>query len=99
MGEMGQHREGPEGEEVQQEAGIEAIEPREIARAAAELARESPHTAVAGAFAVGFLLGGGLTPRLLASVLLFVGRRYAAEMARETLGAAVRQSSDEVAAH
>jgi hypothetical protein len=98
---MAQHREGlgAEGEPADPEERSEAIDPEEIARAAAELTRESPHTALAGAFAVGFLLGGGLTPRLLTSLLLFVGRRYATEMARETLGSAVRRQLDEVAAH
>jgi dienelactone hydrolase len=73
----------------------EGIDPRELAQAAAEFARENPHTAVAGAFAVGFLLGGGLTPRLLASIALFAGRKYLAEAARGALEGAVRQQIEE----
>jgi len=86
---------------VMEEGGEEApapIDPRELAQAAAEFAGENPHTAVAGAFAVGFLLGGGLTPRLLASIALFVGRKYLAEAARETLEGAVRQQIEEATA-
>jgi hypothetical protein len=100
MGDAGQHREGsgPEGEPAEQE-GIEPIDPEQVARAAAEITRENPHTTLAGAFAIGFVLGGGLTPRLLGSLLIVVGRRYAAEMARESLCSALRQRIDEVAAH
>jgi dienelactone hydrolase len=74
------------------------IDPREILQAATEFAKENPHTAVAGAFAVGFLIGGGLTPRLLASIALFAGRRYFAQAAREALVGAVRQQIDEASA-
>jgi hypothetical protein len=80
------------------EPGIGSVEPAEIVRAAAELARENPHAALAGAFAVGFLLGGGLTPRLLASLALIVGRRYAAEAAREALGDVVQRQIEEISA-
>jgi dienelactone hydrolase len=78
-------------------AGEEAggVDPRELLLAAAEYARENPHTALAGALAVGFLLGGGLTPRLLASLAMFAGRKYLAEAARESLEGAVRQQIDE----
>lgn len=79
--------------------GIDRIDPVEIANAAAELARENPHTAIAGALAIGFILGGGLTPRLLASLALIAGRRYAAEAAREALGTAVQRQIDAVTAH
>jgi len=71
------------------------IDPQELVRAAAELARERPHTALACACAVGFLLGGGLTPRLLTSLALILGRRYAAEAARAALGAALQQQLDD----
>jgi hypothetical protein len=74
------------------------LDPLEAIQAAAEMARENPHAALAGAFAVGFLLGGGLTPRLIVSLAMIAGRRYAAEVARQALGAAVRRNIDEVAA-
>lgn len=67
------------------------FDPREALGAVADFARESPHAAVAGAFALGFLLGGGLTPRLLASMALFAGRRYVAEAARDAIEGAVRE--------
>jgi|SRR5580698_1413685 hypothetical protein len=99
---MVEHRESQraEGEPVEDTlAGLGGIDPEEALRAAAEAAREHPHTAIAGAFAIGFLLGGGLTPRLLASLALLAGRRYAAAAAREALDATVRGGIDEVTAH
>jgi hypothetical protein len=74
------------------------LHPAELARAAAELAKENPHTAIAGALAVGFLLGGGLTPRLLVSIGLFAGRRYLAAAAREALAGAVEEQLQNVTA-
>ncbi len=80
-------------------AGLGGFDPEEAVRAAAEAAREHPHAALAGGLAIGFLLGGGLTPRLLVSLALFAGRRYAAAAAREALNTAVRREIDEVTAH
>jgi hypothetical protein len=89
----------PHGGSVDEEASALGIDPQELVLRAAEVARESPHIALAGAFAIGFLLGGGLTPRLLVSLALIVSRRYAAEVARETLGEAVRRQIDEIITH
>jgi hypothetical protein len=86
------------GSEEDQAPGLEGIDPVKAVHAAAELARDNPHTAVASALAVGFLLGGGLTPRLLVSLAMIAGRRYAAEAAREALAEAVRRQMDEVTA-
>src|SRR5262249_35592630 len=61
-------------------------------------ARDNPHAALAGAFAVGFLLGGGLTPRLLVSLALLAGRRYAAQIAREGGAPARPPQMDQMAA-
>ena len=72
----------------------EGVDPAELARAAARFAEENPHAALAGAFAVGFLLGGGLTPRILVSLAAFAGRRYAAQAAREALADAVESGLD-----
>jgi hypothetical protein len=88
---------------IRQESQIEGAEerelgsfdPEELAHTAEEVAREYPHGALAGCFALGFVLGGGLTPRILSSVLLFVGRRYAAVAAREALDAALRSTARE----
>ncbi|MFT3767899.1 MAG: hypothetical protein QM820_20815 [Minicystis sp.] len=84
--------EGAEGAMAEEPGGID---PGELVQAATEFARENPHTALAGAFAVGFLLGGGLTPRILASIALFAGRKYLAEAARGALEGAVRQQIEE----
>lgn len=78
---------GTSGEEMD----VGNIDPAEMIRAAEDLARAHPHAAVAGAFAVGFLLGGGLTPRLLTSLVVFAGRRYAAEAARQALELAMHK--------
>jgi hypothetical protein len=75
-----------------EDAELGGIDPAELAHAAEEVARDYPHGALAGCFAVGFVLGGGLTPRLLVSALLFVGRRYATEIAQGALGSAVRSA-------
>lgn len=75
---------------TQEEAGA-AIDPRELLQAATEAARESPHAAIAAAFAAGFLLGGGLTPRLLVSLAVFAGRKYLTEAARDTLENVARE--------
>ncbi len=87
---MGEHHEaqGPSMEDL----GLGAVDPEEIVRAAAETARNHPHASLAGAFAVGFLLGGGLTPRLLVSLILFAGRRYATGTAQEALNMAVQRA-------
>jgi len=97
---MGEQRaaEHPASEPEGDGFGLDRIDPEEAVRAVAEMARENPHATLAGAFAVGFLLGGGLTPRLLASLALFAGRRYAQTAVREALGAVVRRQMDEVAA-
>jgi hypothetical protein len=78
-----------------EERDLGSFDPEEIVHTAEEVAREYPHGALAGCFALGFVLGGGLTPRLLSSVLLFVGRRYAATAARSALDAALRSSTRE----
>jgi len=49
------------------------------------MAREHPHAALAGAFAVGFLLGGGLTPKMLGAIGMFAARRYFRGAVEETL--------------
>jgi hypothetical protein len=49
------------------------------------MAREHPHASLVGAFAVGFLLGGGLTPKMLGAVAMFAARRYFRSAVQETL--------------
>jgi hypothetical protein len=48
-------------------------------------AKENPHAALAGAFAVGFVLGGGVTPKLLGAISMFAARRYFRATVEETL--------------
>jgi hypothetical protein len=81
--------EGEEGESLA--PGLEGIDPAALVRTAAEFARDNPHAAIGGAFAIGFLLGGGLTPRILTSIALIAGRRYATAAAREALAGIVQR--------
>jgi hypothetical protein len=89
---------GPARSEGTEPAELAGIDPADVLQAAAQFAREHPHTAVAGGLVVGFLLGGGLTPRLLASLALFAGRRYAAEAARAALEDVVRDRIEQAGA-
>lgn len=66
------------------------FDPGEAIAAVSNVAREHPHAALVGAVAVGFLLGGGLTPRLLGAAALFAARRYFRMTVEETL-ASVQQ--------
>lgn len=76
------------------EVDLAGVDPAAILHTTEELARENPHAVLAAAFGVGFLLGGGLTPRLLASIALFAGKRYLAQAARGALESTVRQQID-----
>ncbi len=81
-----------EGEEAEALApGLEGFDPAALVRAAADFARDNPHAAIGASFAIGFLLGGGLTPRILTSIALVAGRRYAATAAREALAGMVQR--------
>jgi hypothetical protein len=76
--------------------GDGVLEPRDpsvdqAVAAIAELARKNPRAVLLGAGAVGFLLGGGLTPRLLGAVALLAARRYFAQTVRETLDGVLRE--------
>ena len=86
---------GPAGE-----AGVlGAIDPKEVLGMVAGFARENPHAALAGACAIGFLLGGGLTPRLLGGIALLAGRRYMNQTLRETLQGVLREQLGVPQAH
>jgi hypothetical protein len=73
------------------ESGLEGVDLRRAIESASELARESPHAALAIALAAGFVLGGGLTPRLLGSVAMIAGRTYLSRAVRETLANVVEE--------
>ncbi len=78
-----------DGEEA--ELGIDSADLRRAVDSATELARESPHAALALALAAGFVLGGGLTPRLLGSVAMIAGRSYLSRAVRDTLATVVEE--------
>src|SRR5690349_4168683 len=73
------------------ELGIDGADLRRVLDSASELARESPHTALAIAVAAGFVLGGGLTPRLLGTAAMIAGRTYLGRAMRETLTTVVEE--------
>lgn len=66
-------------------AALGGVDPNEVLAMVSNVARANPHAALAGAVAVGFLLGGGLTPRLLGAAALFAARRYFRATVEETL--------------
>lgn len=82
--------EGRSGFEEAPEDQVPALDPREIARAVEGFARENPHVAVGAACALGFLLGGGLTPRLIGTLALLAGKRYVNETVRATMEGVLR---------
>jgi hypothetical protein len=66
-------------------AALGGVDPNEVLTMVSNVARANPHAALAGAVAVGFLLGGGLTPRLVGAAALFAARRYFRATVEETL--------------
>lgn len=67
------------------EEALARIDPGQVVEAVSAFTRENPHTALAAAAGIGFLLGGGLTPRLLGAIGLFAARQYFRETLRESL--------------
>lgn len=63
------------------------FDPSQALATISKVTRENPHAALAGAAAVGFILGGGLTPKFLGAVALFAARRYFRATVEETLAA------------
>ncbi|AKT36672.1 hypothetical protein [Chondromyces crocatus] len=68
-----------------QEEALQGVDPGQVLETVTTFARENPHTALAVAAGVGFVLGGGLTPRLLGAIGLFVARQYMRETMNEAL--------------
>ena len=83
--------EGPQESDGEAELGPDAAALRRAIDTASELARESPHAALAIALAAGFVLGGGLTPKLISSVAMIAGRRYLGRAVRETVAHVVEE--------
>ena len=63
---------------------------REARTAVEDFARHNPRAAVGIALGVGFILGGGLTPRLLFGVGLFAARAMAKDYAKNQLSSITR---------
>jgi hypothetical protein len=76
------------------ESSLSNVEPGEIVNQVTAFARENPHLALAGAAAVGFILGGGLTPRLVGAVGMFAARRYLGGAMREAVETVLREVDD-----
>jgi hypothetical protein len=60
------------------------FDPSQAVESITKLARENPHVALAGAVAIGFVLGGGMTPKLLGAIAMFVARNYFRATVEET---------------
>ncbi len=67
-----------------QEKAIESL--REARGTIESFARENPRTAIAVAVGVGFVLGGGLTPRILFGLGALAARTVARDYVRGQLG-------------
>ena len=63
-------------EEIDPIQALAQIDPAEVLGQAASFARANPHAALAGAAVIGFVLGGGLTPRLVGTLGMLAARRY-----------------------
>jgi hypothetical protein len=67
------------------QGALSNIEPGEVIAQVTTFARANPHLALGGAVALGFVLGGGLSPRLISAVGMIAARRYLAGSMKETL--------------
>lgn len=72
---------------------IGRLDATEVTRAISAFARENPHVALAAAAGLGFLLGGGLTPRVLGRLGTLASRSYV----KNTLAQAVESILSEQA--
>ncbi|WP_437529142.1 hypothetical protein WME79_47160 [Sorangium sp. So ce726] len=55
---------------------LSRLDAAEVKRAVSAFARDNPHVALAAAAGLGFLLGGGLTPRVLSRLGSLATRSY-----------------------
>jgi hypothetical protein len=84
-------RENGQPHDADAEVGLDGVDLRRAIDSASELARESPHAALAIALAAGFVLGGGLTPKLLGTMAMIAGRTYLSRAVRDTLATVVEE--------
>ena len=62
------------------------FDPTHAIEVVTKVTRENPHAALAGAAVVGFVLGGGMTPKLIGAIAMFAARRTLRATVEETLG-------------
>ncbi|MGK3998321.1 hypothetical protein [Sorangium sp. So ce1024] len=91
--------EGTQGRDEREKANeaLGRLDATEVTRAISAFARENPHVALAAAAGLGFLLGGGLTPRVLSRIGTIATRSYVkgtlAQMVGTLLDEQVRSQS------
>lgn len=73
------------------EEALDRIDTAQVLDTVSAFARENPHTALAVAAGIGFILGGGLTPRLLGTIGMFAARQYMRDAVNEALQGAVSE--------
>jgi hypothetical protein len=61
------------------------FDPNHAIEVVTKVTRENPHAALAGAVVVGFVLGGGMTPRLLGAIAMLAARQTFRATVEETL--------------
>ena len=71
------------------ESLLPKVDVREALDSIATFARENPHAALVGAIAAGFVVGGGLSPRLLRLATGLLARSYGAQLLEESIGVAL----------
>ncbi|KYF66436.1 hypothetical protein BE11_13390 [Sorangium cellulosum] len=76
---------GGDGQEKVNEA-LGRLDATEVTRAVSAFARENPHVALAAAAGLGFLLGGGLTPRVLSRLGSLATRSYVKSALAQAVG-------------
>ncbi|MGK3968570.1 hypothetical protein WMF38_30860 [Sorangium sp. So ce118] len=88
-----QARDGRESGRERTNDALGRLDATEVTRAVSAFARENPHVALAAAAGLGFLLGGGLTPRVLSRLGSLATKSYV----KNTLAQAVEGLLDEQA--
>ncbi len=61
------------------------FDPNHAIEVVTKVTRENPHAALAGAVVVGFVLGGGMTPKLIGAIAMFAARQTLRSTVEETL--------------
>lgn len=61
------------------------FDPTHAIEVVTKVTRENPHAALAGAAVVGFVLGGGMTPKLIGAIAMLAARRSLRVTIEETL--------------